>query len=97
MTSPVREKMRTDEAEARSLLPDVIEIPLTRTKERPVGAMLYLRPQLNGRWMADVRWPDVAEKDPLLAAGGYRTGYAESSEAAAMLGHELFADGPVAS
>lgn len=88
-----REQMRQAEKAARAALPPVQEIPLERTKENPAGAMLYLRPQLDGRWMADVRWADVREKDPLLAAGGYRTGIAADAKAAEKLGRALFREG----
>lgn len=74
-------------AEAVAALPPVQEIALER------GAMLYLRPQLDGRWMADVRWATLGEKDPLLAAGGYRTGIADNAKKAEKLGRALHREG----
>jgi hypothetical protein len=74
--------------EARAALPPVREVKLGR------GAILYLRPQLSGRWMADVRWPDGRERDAELAAGGWRNGYAATEEEAEALGRELHAEGP---
>ena len=87
MTSPVREAARAKEKELRDALPETVEISLER------GAMLYLRPQIDGRWMADVRWPAANEKDPLLAAGGYRMGLAETAKAAEKIGRALFREG----
>lgn len=86
-TATPRELARAKEQEARAALPETVEISLER------GAMLFLRPLLDGRWMADVRWPSPAEKDPLLAAGGFRTGLAETAKKAEKLGRELFQEG----
>lgn len=85
-TNP-RQAAREAERAARAALPPVQEIPLER------GAMLYVRPMLGGLWMADVRWPTLGEKDPLLAAGGYRNGYAEDAKKAEKLGRALYREG----
>lgn len=57
------------------------------------GAVLYLREQLDGRWIADVRWPSPKERDPELAAGGYRRGTAATKKEAEKLGRALFREG----
>lgn len=58
------------------------------------GAVLYLFPKPHGYCDWSVRWPDQREKDPALAAGGYRLGRASSVEEAEKQGRAAFAAGP---
>lgn len=83
----MKKKTLEEKLQEAPALPEPVEIPLER------GAMLWLRALRDGRWMADVRWPSPAEKDPLLAAGGFRTGIAETAKAAEKLGRLLFQEG----
>ena len=87
-------------------LPPVEEIPLERGAvlylrphlatdwhERAEEARLSPEKAV-GRWVADVRWPSPREKDPALAAGGWRVGYAATRDEAEALGRRLFRQGP---
>lgn len=53
-----------------------------RIEELGRGVIAVLHDQPDGRWAWSVRWPGPKEKDPMLAAGGFAVGSADSEEEA---------------
>lgn len=93
MTDPVqgykdRAERKKNAEEARALLPEGVVIELAR------GAVLVMDPLREDLWRWTVRWPAPHEKDPLLAAGGYRYGETESATKAEKAGRLAFEGGP---